>query len=73
MFAEAYRNLAEDHDRDVTDLLIANPLSEFDLVGTRLIERLRETREELASLRPLAETVGRVRELESGIDATLGA
>ena len=70
-FAEAYRTLAETYDHQATDLLIANPLSEFDLVGSRLTDLIDRTRQQLAGLPPLALTADQVRAVEREMAATL--
>lgn len=63
-FAEAYGDLAESYNRQASDLLIANPLSEFDLVGVRLTDLVDLTRARLADLPAITLTTGKVDELE---------
>jgi hypothetical protein len=63
-FAEAYLGLAESYNRQASDLLIANPLSEFDLVGARLTDLVDLTRAQLTDLPALTFTAGQVGELE---------
>lgn len=70
-FADAYRALAETHDRQATDLLIANPLAEFDLVGARLIDLIDESRQRLAGLPPFPGTTDPVRDLQREMAAAL--
>lgn len=70
-FADAYLGLAESYDRQVSDLLIANPLAEFDLVGTRLTDLVDLTRGQLAGLPALALTAGQVEELEREMAAAV--
>jgi hypothetical protein len=66
-FADAWRAVVEDHDRQAMDVLIANPLAEWDLVGTRLIEVIVETRRQLSSLAPPV----RLREEGGALDGAL--
>lgn len=68
-FAEAYLELAESYNRQASDVLIANPLSEFDLVGVRLIDLVDLTRAQLSDLPALTLTSGQVGELESEMAA----
>lgn len=70
-FADAYRTLAETHNREATDLLIANPLAEFDLVGTRLMELIDRTREGLTGLPAVAQTASRVHRVDVEMGATV--
>ncbi len=70
-FADAYLELAETYDGQATELLIANPLAEFDLVGTQMADLVDRTRERLASLPPLAPTTGQVRDVEREMAATV--
>ena len=63
-FAGAYVELAESYNRQASDILIANPLSEFDLVGARLIDLVELTRAQLNDLPGLALSAGQVGELE---------
>jgi hypothetical protein len=70
-FADAWVGLVETYDRQCTDLLMANPLAEFDLVGTRLIDLVDETRGRIADLPPLALTAGEVRSVELEMAATV--
>jgi hypothetical protein len=71
VFADAYRTLAETHNREATDLQIANPLSEFDLVGFRLTDLVERTRKALAGLPAVDLTAGEVREVDLEMGATL--
>jgi hypothetical protein len=70
-FADAYLELAEAFNREATDLMIANPLAEWDLVGTRLTELVAGTRGQLAGLPPLPLTDVAVRRLDDEIAATV--
>jgi hypothetical protein len=70
-FAEAYLGLATTHDAQATDLLIANPLAEFDLVGERLIDLLDQTRQQVAELPSIPLTAGRMRDLEHELGETV--
>jgi hypothetical protein len=70
-FAEAYLGLATTHDAQATDLLIANPLAEFDLVGERLIDLLDQTRQQVAELPSYPLTASRVRDLERELGETV--
>jgi len=66
-FADAFLALADDHNRACTEILLANPLAEFDLVGTRLTDEVIDTRGRLASLPPLPSTRALVSDLDSSI------
>jgi len=70
-FAEAYLGLAESHDRETIELLIANPLLEWDLIGVPLTDVVDQTRVRLGGLPPLGLTAGWVRELEREMAATV--
>jgi threonine dehydratase len=50
--------------------MISNPLSEWDLVGSRLIELIDETRRELSALAPPAGLGGNARALADAMAAT---
>jgi len=48
--ADAFAALADEHNRAVTELLIANPLAEWDLVGLPLADEVTALPDRLASL-----------------------
>ena len=68
VFADGWLAVVEAYDREATDLLIANPLAEYDLVGVRLIEVLDQTRQQLSAVAPPA----RLREEAHALDDALG-
>jgi len=70
-FADAYLALAAVHDSGVVELLIANPLAEFDLVGVPLTDLVDLTRQQLADLPPLAATAEHVAALDREMAATV--
>jgi hypothetical protein len=70
-FADAYRTLTDAYARARDDIIIANPLSEFDLVGNRLIDLLEATRSQLAGLPRLDVTAEPMRRLDQEMAATL--
>jgi len=70
-FADAYLILAEAHDDVVVELLIANPLAEFDLVGVPLTDLVDETRNRLAGLPRLPSVAGEVERLEREMGAVV--
>jgi hypothetical protein len=69
-FADAFTALADEHDRAMTELLIANPLAEWDLVGVPLAARVTAFPDELAGLPALPLTRGLVDELAGAIAST---
>ncbi len=71
-FADAFLALADEHNRACTEILLANPLAEFDLVGARLTDQVIDTRGRLASLPPLELTRTLVGDLDSAIAGTIG-
>ncbi len=70
-FADAFLALADEHNRACTEILLANPLAEFDLVGARLTDQVIETRSRLASLPRLELTSTLVGDLDSAIADTI--
>ena len=58
------------HDAEMTSLLIANPLAEYDLVGFRLIDRIAQTRVQLGALDPPTGAGAELIALGQAIDAT---
>jgi hypothetical protein len=70
-FADAYRTLTDAYARARDDIVLANPLSEFDLVGNRLIDLLEATRSQLAGLPRLDVTTEPMRRLDQEMAATL--
>jgi hypothetical protein len=70
-FGDAWAAAVGAHDRQATEVMIANPLAEWDLVGTRLIDVLGQTRAELSALAPPAELRPETLALDEGIGATL--
>jgi hypothetical protein len=70
-FADAYRGLAETHNIQASDLLISNPLAEYDLVGIRLVDLIDRTREQLSELPGLSPMDGPVGELGREMAATV--
>ena len=68
-FADGWVAVVEALDQEAVELLIANPLSEYDLVGGRLIEVLEHAREELSALAPPE----RLRQEVGGLDRAMGA
>jgi hypothetical protein len=71
IFADAYLARAEGHDRQVVELLIANPLSEYDLVGVPLTDLLDETRRLMAALPAPASVADRLAILDREVTATV--
>ncbi len=70
-FADAFLALADTHNRACTEILLSNPLSEFDLVGSRLIAQVVETRAGLDSLPPTSLTAGLAGDLSDAIADTI--
>jgi hypothetical protein len=66
-----YLGLATGFDDATTEIQIANPLAEFDLVGARLIELIESTRQRLAALPPSGATAHRLRQLDVEMAATV--
>lgn len=69
-FADAWLAVVEPFDAHATEVMIANPLAEWDLVGTRLIDLVGQTRRQLAGLAPPAELAEAVRALDTAIATT---
>jgi hypothetical protein len=69
-FADAWLAVVEPFDAQSTDLLISNPLSEWDLVGTRLIDLIGRTRGQLGELAPPAELDDDTGALDEAIGTT---
>ena len=59
------------HDEAAVELLIANPLSEYDLVGNRLIDLVQGTRDRISALHPPAELATELGALEAAMAAIL--
>jgi hypothetical protein len=70
-FAAAWAALVEAHDTAAVDLLIANPLAEYDLVGNRLTDLVRGTRDRVAAIEPPAALTTEVRAVETSMSAIL--
>jgi hypothetical protein len=70
-FGNAWITVVEAHDDHATEVMIANPLSEWDLVGTRLIDLVGRTRGQLAGLAPPAELRDEALALDDAMAATL--
>jgi hypothetical protein len=70
-FGDAWITVIEAHDDHATEVMIANPLSEWDLVGTRLIDIVGQTRGQLAGLAPPAELRDEALTLDDAMAATL--
>ncbi|HEX4896780.1 MAG TPA: hypothetical protein VFV53_00315 [Candidatus Limnocylindrales bacterium] len=70
-FGDAWAAAVAAHDLGATEVMIANPLSEWDLVGVRLIDLVGRTRAELAALEAPAELQPETLGLDEGIGATL--
>jgi hypothetical protein len=72
-FGDAWAAAVGAHDREATEVMLANPLAEWDLVGTRLIDLLGRSRAELSALAPPAELRPETLALDEAIGATLAA
>ncbi len=70
-FGDAWAAAVAAHDRGATEVMLANPLAEWDLVGTRLIDLVSRTRAELSSLAPPADLRSEALALDEAIGATL--
>jgi hypothetical protein len=70
-FGDAWAAVIAAHDQGATEVMLANPLAEWDLVGTRLIDLLVETRAQLGALAPPDELVPETLVLDEAIGATL--
>jgi hypothetical protein len=70
-FGDAWITVVEAHDDHATEVMIANPLSEWDLVGTRLIDLVGQTRGQLTGLGPPADLRDEVLALDGAMAATL--
>jgi hypothetical protein len=70
-FGDAWITVVEAHDDHATEVMVANPLSEWDLVGTRLIDLVGQTRGQLAGLAPPAELRDEALALDDAMAATL--
>src|SRR3990172_9564855 len=70
-FIDAWTVVVEAHNARATELLISNPVSEYDLVGARLIELIAQTRAELSTLAPPPRVREEVLQLADAIAATL--
>jgi hypothetical protein len=68
--AAAYLEFAGGFNVSSTDIQISDPLAEFDLVGTRLIDLLDRTSEQIAALPQAGSTADAVRELGAEMTAT---
>lgn len=69
-FAQAFTALADEHNRAVTELLIANPLAEWDLVGVPLAALVATTPNRLAGLPAVPLTQGTVDRLAEAVTAS---
>lgn len=70
-FGDAWAAAVAGHDHGATEVMIANPLAEWDLVGTRLIDLVRQTRAQLSALAPPADLRPETVALDEAIGATL--
>jgi hypothetical protein len=70
-FVDAWAAFVGTHDEGATELLIANPISEYDLVGARLIDLIDRTRGDLSELTPPAALGEEVRALDASMAGTL--
>jgi len=70
-FGDAWAAAVDAHDRGATELMLANPLAEWDLVGTRLIDLVGQTRAQLSALAPPAEVRAETLALDEAIGMTL--
>ncbi len=71
-FVDAWVAVVESFDSQVAEVMISNPLSEYDLVGTRLIDLIDQTRLQLSTLAPPARLSEDALALDAAIGATLG-
>jgi hypothetical protein len=71
-FGDAWAAAVTAHDHEATEVMIANPLAEWDLVGARLIDLLGQTRARLSALAPPADLRPETRTLDEAIGLTLG-
>ena len=71
-FASAWTILVDAHDEAAVELLIANPLSEYDLVGNRLIDLVHGTRDRVSALDPPADLATELGALEAAMTSILG-
>ena len=70
-FGDAWIAVVEAYDDRATEVLIANPLSEWDLVGTWLIDLVGQTRGQLARLAPPTELRDEALALDQALAAAL--
>ena len=70
-FAHAWLDVAGTFDAQAAELMISNPLSEWDLVGFRFIDLIDETRRQLSVLAPPARLSDEVLALDAALAATL--
>jgi hypothetical protein len=70
-FGDAWAEVVAAHDRGAVEVMIANPLAEWDLVGTRLIDLVGQTRAQLSALAPPGEVRPGTVALDEAIGATL--
>jgi hypothetical protein len=70
-FGDAWAAAVAAHDHGATEVMIANPLAEWDLVGARLIDLLGQTRAHLSALAPPADLRPETLALDEAIGATL--
>jgi hypothetical protein len=71
VFGDAWVAVVERYDAAAIELLISNPLSEYDLVGARLIELLEQTREQLSTLPVPTRLRQEVLDLDAAMGTTL--
>jgi hypothetical protein len=70
-FGDAWAAAVAAHDHGATEVMIANPLAEWDLVGARLIGLVGQTRAQLAALEAPAELLLETLALDEATGATL--
>jgi hypothetical protein len=70
-FGDAWDAVVESFDTRMAEVMISNPLSEYDLVGTRLIDLIDQTRLQLSTLAPPASLREDALALDTAIGATL--
>ena len=70
-FAETWLATVETYDARAAEVMIANPLAEWDLVGTQLIDLVHQTRREMSTLASPDELRDEVLALDEAIAGTL--
>jgi len=70
-FADAWLALVEAYDAQATEVMISNPLSEWDLVGDRLVALVEGAHQQLMTLPSPAELSEDVQALDAALTRTL--